>query len=653
MTSNPAETPDARAERTLTHQQYGDRYGPTTGDRIRLGDTDLIIEIEKDLATYGEELTLGVGGVVRDGQGQSQHSREKGAVDTVLSNVVILDHWGIVKADLAIKDGRIAAIGKAGNPGIQPDVTIVVGPGTQVIDAAGAIVTAGTIASNVHVPSQPFLRALIESGVTTLIGGGSGPGTGSGLSSAVPGSWHAHRFLDAMDAAPINFLLLGSGNTSKPEGTFTDQARNGVGGFLNHDVRGAHPASIDCFLTEADRLDAAAVLVPDTMNETGHVEDTIAALKGRTCIVPDLDGYEGGHAPDLLRILNAKPNVIGGSSVTARPYCANTEVAMFDPVLSRIQRYKSNAEAVAIAESIIRKETIAAIDILHDLGAISMMTGSTVLPFTNFEIPRRTWRSADKMKKQRGPLAEDSDGNDNFRVKRYIAKYTINPAIAFGIAKHVGSVEKGKVADLVLWAPQSFGVAPVMVLKGGAAVTFAGDTPLSTDTSFVFCNKATLDSGALDPLKLRHDPLTAENTRGGISRASMIHNSATPTITVDPETYEVRADGQLLTCEPAKDHLALAQRYDPPADDSYAANARRRLERGVPLNVAEAYALIEDFVIEGARDGKTVATLMQEGATQLTRAQVIDGVADMLTEVAVVGGFPDGAHVVTVHEPIR
>ncbi|MBC9719694.1 urease subunit beta [Streptomyces sp. TRM66268-LWL] len=552
---------------TLSREEYARRYGPTVGDMVRLGDTDLWVKIEKDFTTYGDELTLDLGGVVRCSMGQSEVGRDEGALDTVITNAIIIDYTGIFKADIGIRDGLIAGIGKAGNPNTMAGVaaSMVVGPETQVIDAAGDIITAGTVAANVQVPSQTFLNRLLHSGVTTLIGGGSGPGTGSGMSSTVPGGWHTLRFLDSMDPAPLNFLLLGAGNASYGSSSFAEQAVNGAGGFLVHEVRGATPNVVDECLRASDVLGAAAVLVSDTLNEAGFVESTRDALGGRVCILPDVDGIEGGHVPDLLALLsNSLGNVLAGTSVASRPYTTNSIDSLALAARKRLKRAGStSAEIDALADSQIRKETLMATEVLHDLGVIPMMTGSTMLPVANLEIPRRTWRTAHHMLNVMGKLPEDNgSGSDNFRVRRYLAKYTINPAIAHGIGHLVGSVEVGKYADLALWTRQTFGLAPVQVLKGGASVLFDGSTPLSTDQSFLACAEG-VDRGvlgdALTPLGLRHKIVHIQRVRA-VRHDDMKLSTRAGRIEVDPITYQVRRDGGLVECYPVEE-VPLGQNY--------------------------------------------------------------------------------------------
>lgn len=544
---------------SIDRNKYAGLYGPTTGDRIRLADTELFIEIERDYTTYGEELSYGLIKSIRDGMGQSQSSNAQGAVETVIINAVIIDHWGVVKADVGIIKGRIVAIGKAGNPDVQPGVDIIVGPNTQVIDGSGQILTAGTVAMDVPIASGDVLIALAAAGTTTVIGGGSGPVTGSRVTGATPGPWAANRLLDTLDPWPLNFVLVGLGNASVPAG-LVDQLQNGAVGALNvHDTRGTTPAAIDCCLSVAEDCDVPVMITSDSANESGFVEGTVAAFKGRTVIVPDASGVEGGHAPDVLKLAGLS-NVLPASSVATRPYAVNTVDACLDSIMAANNLDPSIANDVAIAESLVHKETIAATDILHDLGALSIIAGSSVFPEANAQIVQRTWQSAHKMKVQRGPLPGDDHQRDNERVKRYLAKYTINPAIAFGISHATGSVEIGKLADLVLWDPAYFGMSPSLVLKGGVAVSDGSGGILSTDQSIVFVSKAGWDNGAVKAGSLRHQFDVVRNTRGGIGKQSMIHNAATPAIEVDPQTFAVRADGQLLTCEPAT-VLPMMQRY--------------------------------------------------------------------------------------------
>ncbi|HYM29774.1 MAG TPA: urease subunit alpha [Candidatus Cybelea sp.] len=558
---------------------YADMFGPTTGDRVRLADTELFIEVEADRTIYGEEVKFGGGKVIRDGMGQSQRTRAEGAVDTVITNALILDHWGIVKADIGLKDGRIAGIGKAGNPDVQPGVDIVIGPGTEIIAGEGKIVTAGGIDAHIHFISPQQIDEALYSGITTMIGGGTGPAAGTSATTCTPGPWHLARMLQAAEAFPMNLGFLGKGNASQPAGLI-EQIQGGACGLKLHEDWGTTPAAIDCCLAVADRYDVQVGLHTDTLNESGFVENTIAAFKGRTIHAFHTEGAGGGHAPDIIKLCG-EANVLPSSTNPTRPYTVNTLDEHLDMLLVCHHLDPKIPEDVAFAESRIRRETIAAEDILHDLGAISMMSSDSQAMGRVGEVIIRTWQTADKMLRQRGRLPEDTDDNDNFRAKRYVAKYTINPAIAQGISRHVGSVEAGKLADLVIWTPAFFGVKPDMVLKcGSIAAAPMGDPNASIPTpqpvhfrpmfaafgrnriesAVTFVSRAFLDEGAHSRLGLSRPLLAVENTRGGISKSSLIHNGATPKMEVDPETYEVRADGQLLTCAPAE-ILPMAQRY--------------------------------------------------------------------------------------------
>jgi urease subunit alpha len=554
-------------------------YGPTTGDRIRLADTGLFIRIEKDHTIYGEEVKFGGGKVIRDGMGQSQLSRAAGAVDTVITNAVILDHWGIVKADIGIRDGRICAIGKAGNPDIQPGVQIIIGPGTEVIAAEGKIVTAGGVDTHIHFICPQQVEHALYSGITTLLGGGTGPAHGTLATTCTPGPWHLRRMLQAAEAFPVNIGLYGKGNASRPQ-ALEEMVLAGACGLKLHEDWGTTPAAIDCCLSVADQFDVQVTLHTDTLNESGFVESTIDAFKGRTIHAFHTEGAGGGHAPDIIRVCGL-PNVLPSSTNPTRPYTVNTLDEHLDMLMVCHHLDSRIPEDVAFAESRIRKETIAAEDILHDLGAFSMMSSDSQAMGRIGETVIRCWQTADKMKRQRGSLTGDSEGADNLRARRYIAKYTINPAIAHGIGQHVGSVECGKLADLVLWSPAFFAVKPDLILKGGSIVAAPmGDpnasisTPqpvhyrpmfgafgrANTESSVLFVSRAFLDSGESAKLGLQRPQLPVANTRAGISKLSMVLNDALPHIEVDPETYEVRADGTLLTCEPAS-VLPMAQRY--------------------------------------------------------------------------------------------
>jgi urease subunit alpha len=563
----------------IARDAYADMYGPTIGDRVRLADTELWIEVENDLTVYGEEVKFGGGKVIRDGMGQSQATQSEGAVDTVITNALIVDHWGIVKADVAIRDGRIAAISKAGNPDVQPGVDIVIGPGTEVIAGEGKILTAGGIDSHIHFICPQQVDEALASGVTTLIGGGTGPATGTAATTCTPGPWHIARMLQAAEALPVNLAFAGKGNASRPA-ALEEMLRAGASCLKLHEDWGTTPAAIDCCLSVADRFDVQVMIHTDTLNESGFVEDTIAAFKGRTIHAFHTEGAGGGHAPDIIRVAGLA-NVLPSSTNPTRPYTANTLDEHLDMLMVCHHLDPSIAEDVAFAESRIRKETIAAEDILHDLGALSMISSDSQAMGRVGEVIIRTWQTAHKMKLQRGSLEGDTAQCDNARVKRYVAKYTINPAIAQGLAHEVGSVAQGKLADLVLWSPAFFGVKPDLVLKGGSiAMAAMGDPNASIPTPqpvhyrpmfgalgralaascLTFVSAAALDAGIGTRLGLRRPLVAVRDTRGGIGKRSMIHNDATPNIEVDAETYEVRADGVLLTCEPAT-VLPMAQRY--------------------------------------------------------------------------------------------
>jgi urease subunit alpha len=560
----------------MNRAAYAQMFGPTVGDKIRLADTDIVIEVEKDYTTYGEEVKFGGGKVIRDGMGQSQRSRGEGAVDTVITNSLILDHWGIVKADIAIKEGRIAAIGKAGNPDIQPNVTIVIGPGTEVIAGEGKIVTAGGIDTHVHYICPQQIEEALYSGLTTMMGGGTGPAVGTNATTCTPGPWHIQRMLQAADAFPMNLGFYAKGNASSAVG-LVEQIEAGACGFKLHEDWGTTPSAIDCCLSVADDMDVQVLIHTDTLNESGFVESTIAAFKGRTIHTFHTEGAGGGHAPDIIKVCG-EPNVIPSSTTPTRPYTANTLDEALDMVMVTHHLDPRVPEDVAFAESRIRKETIAAEDVLHDLGALSIMSSDSQAMGRVGEVIIRTWQTADKMKKQFGYLAEEQGENDNFRARRYISKYTINPAIAQGISTYVGSIEIGKLADICIWDPAFFGVKPDMVLKSGTiAAAIMGDPNASiptpqpeyyrpmfgafgrslTESSVTFVSQALLNKA--EALGLAKKLLPVSNTRK-IGKRSMILNNATPRMEVNPETYEVRADGRLLTCEPAK-VLAMAQRY--------------------------------------------------------------------------------------------
>ena len=563
---------------TLPRASYAGMFGPSTGDKVRLADTSLFIEIERDFTTYGEEVKFGGGKVIRDGMGQSQVTRARGAVDTVITNAVILDHWGIVKADVAIKDGRIAAIGKAGNPDIQPGVTIVIGPGTDVIAGEGKILTAGGFDTHIHFICPQQIEEALMSGVTSMLGGGTGPSTGTFATTCTPGPWHIARMIEAADDFPMNLGFAGKGNASKPA-ALVEQVNAGACALKLHEDWGTTPAAIDCCLSVADDHDIQVMIHTDTLNESGFVEDTIKAFKGRTIHAFHTEGAGGGHAPDIISVAGLA-NVLPSSTNPTRPFTRNTLDEHLDMLMVCHHLSASIPEDLAFAESRIRKETIAAEDILHDLGALSMMSSDSQAMGRVGEVIIRTWQTADKMKKQRGPLPLDKSGNDNARAKRYVAKYTINPAIAHGVSKHIGSVEKGKLADLVLWTPAFFGVKPDLIIKGGAiAAAPMGDpnasipTPQPTHyrpmfgaygrarlaTSLTFVSATSLEKGLARRLQVGKQLVAVQDTRK-ISKKSMIHNDATPKITVDPETYAVTANGELLVCEAAYE-LPMAQGY--------------------------------------------------------------------------------------------
>jgi urease subunit alpha len=563
----------------LSRQAYAGMFGPTVGDRVRLADSGLFIRVEQDFTIYGEEVKFGGGKTIRDGMGQSQRSNAEGAVDTVITNALILDHWGIVKADIAIVGGRIARIGKAGNPDVQPGVDIVIGPGTEVIAAEGKIVTPGGIDAHIHFICPQQVEEALASGVTTMLGGGTGPAHGTLATTCTPGPFHLGRMFQALDGMPMNFGLFGKGNASRPD-ALVEMIRAGACGLKLHEDWGTTPAAIDCCMTVADEHDIQVTLHTDTLNESGFVESTIEAFKGRTIHAFHTEGAGGGHAPDIIRVAGL-PNVLPSSTNPTRPYTVNTLDEHLDMLMVCHHLDPRIAEDVAFAESRIRKETIAAEDILHDLGAFSMMSSDSQAMGRVGETIIRCWQTADKMRAQRGPLDGDDAQADNERAKRYVAKYTINPAIAHGISAHVGSIEPGKLADLVIWSPAFFAVKPDMVVKGGSiACAPMGDPNASIPTpqpvhyrpmfgalgaaapasSLFFTSGAAIADGMPARLDLRKACLAVADTRGGIGKASMIRNSAMPMIEVDPETYEVRADGELLTCEPAE-RLAFAQRY--------------------------------------------------------------------------------------------
>ena len=562
----------------IDRRAYAETYGPTTGDRLRLADTELILEVEKDYTSYGDEVKFGGGKVIRDGMGQAQTPRAAGAVDTVITNALILDWWGIVKADIGLRDGRICAIGKAGNPDISDGVTIVIGPGTEAIAGEGHIVTAGAIDTHIHFICPQQIETALASGVTTLLGGGTGPATGTNATTCTPGAFHLARMLQAAEGLPVNLGFFGKGNASTPE-AIEEQIRAGACALKLHEDWGTTPAAIDCCLSVADRMDVQVCIHSDTLNEAGFVEDTIRAIGGRTIHTFHTEGAGGGHAPDIIRICGER-NVLPSSTNPTRPYTRNTLEEHLDMLMVCHHLDPHIPEDVAFAESRIRRETIAAEDILHDLGAFSIIASDSQAMGRVGEVITRTFQTAHKMKVQRGPLAGDSERNDNTRLKRYIAKTTINPAIAHGIDSQVGSVEVGKLADLVLWKPGFFGVKPQLVIKGGSIVwAQMGDANASIPTPgpvhgrpmfaafgaalapscLTFMSQAALDDDLPRRLGLRRPCVPVVQTRG-IGKASMRNNDALPKVEVDPQTYEVFADGELLTCEPAE-VLPMAQRY--------------------------------------------------------------------------------------------
>ncbi len=563
----------------ISRAAYADMFGPTTGDRIRLADTQLIIEVERDLTSYGEEVKFGGGKVIRDGMGQSQSTRAEGAVDTVITNALIVDHSGIYKADIGLKDGRIAGIGKAGNPDTQGGVDIIIGPGTEAIAGEGRVITAGGFDSHIHFICPQQIDEALMSGVTTMLGGGTGPAHGTLATTCTPGPWHLARMIEAADAFPMNLAFAGKGNASRP-GALEEMVLGGAAALKLHEDWGTTPAAIDCCLSVADQYDIQVMIHTDTLNESGFVENTIDAFKGRTIHAFHTEGAGGGHAPDIIKVCGL-PNVIPSSTNPTRPYTINTIAEHLDMLMVCHHLDSNIPEDVAFAESRIRKETIAAEDILHDMGAFSIIASDSQAMGRVGEVIIRTWQTADKMKRQRGALPEETGDNDNMRVRRYIAKYTINPAIAHGMSSEIGSLEVGKRADLVMWHPAFFGVKPEMILIGGTiAASIMGDPNASiptpqpvhfrpmfgaygksrTNSSVTFVSQAAIEDGLAERLGIAKQLLPVVNTRGGISKASMVHNSATPNVEVDPETYEVRANGELLTCEPA-DVLPMAQRY--------------------------------------------------------------------------------------------
>jgi len=570
----------------IDRRAYAEMFGPTTGDRVRLGDTELWIEVERDFTVYGEEVKFGGGKVIRDGMGQSQATRASGALDTVITNALILDHWGVVKADIGIRDGRIAGIGKAGNPDVQPGVTLVIGPGTEVIAGEGLIATAGGIDAHIHFICPQQVEDALMSGITTMLGGGTGPATGTNATTCTPGAWHLARMLEAAEALPMNLGFLGKGNGSRPE-ALAEQVEAGAMGLKLHEDWGTTPAAIDNCLNVAERYDVQVAIHTDTLNESGFVEDTIAAFKGRTIHTYHTEGAGGGHAPDIIKACGAA-NVLPSSTNPTRPYTVNTVDEHLDMLMVCHHLDPGIAEDVAFAESRIRRETIAAEDILHDLGAFSMIASDSQAMGRVGEVITRTWQTAHKMKVQRGQLPSpggrgaggEGDRADNLRARRYIAKYTINSAISHGIAHEVGSLEAGKLADIVLWKPAFFGAKPALILKGGAiAAAPMGDPNASiptpqpvhyrpmfgayggaiASTCLTFVSQAALNAGVPEQLGLKRRAVAVKNTRA-ITKRDMVLNDYLPLMEVDSQTYEVRADGSLLTCEPAK-VLPLAQRY--------------------------------------------------------------------------------------------
>ncbi len=561
----------------ISRKAYAEMYGPTVGDKVRLGDTELYIEVEKDLTTYGEEVKFGGGKVIRDGMGQSQLC-SKDVADVVITNALILDHWGIIKADIGIKNGRIVGIGKSGNPDIQPNIDIAIGAGTEIIAAEGQIVTAGGIDAHIHFICPQQVEDALMSGITTMLGGGTGPSAGTNATTCTPGPWNIHRMLEAAEDLPMNLGFMGKGNASLPK-PLEEQVLAGAMGLKLHEDWGTTPAAIDNCLSVAENFDVQVAIHTDTLNESGFVEDTLAALKGRTIHTYHTEGAGGGHAPDIIKACGHS-NVLPSSTNPTRPYTVNTVDEHLDMLMVCHHLDPSIAEDVAFAESRIRRETIAAEDILHDLGAFSMISSDSQAMGRVGEVITRTWQTANKMKIQRGPLEEKDTENDNYRAKRYIAKYTINPAITNGIAHEVGSLEVGKLADLVLWKPKFFGAKTSLIIKGGMIVAAAMGDPNASiptpqpvhyrkmfgsfgiarlNTKMTFLSQASIDANIVDKLGLKSLIGSTKDCRN-VKKSSMIHNNYQPNIEVDPQTYEVKADGVLLTCEPA-DELALAQRY--------------------------------------------------------------------------------------------
>ncbi len=563
---------------SMDKQAYAQMFGPTQGDRVRLGDTELIIEVEKDFTEYGDEVKFGGGKVIRDGMGQSQRACAE-VVDVVITNATILDHWGIVKADVGINDGRIVAIGKAGNPDVQDNVTIIIGAGTEVIAGEGQILTAGGVDSHIHFICPQQIEEALMSGVTTMLGGGTGPATGTNATTCTPGPWNIGKMLQATENMPMNLGFLGKGNASVAL-PLEEQLEAGACGLKLHEDWGTTPAAIDNCLSVAEKYDIQVAIHTDTLNESGFVDDTLAAFKGRTIHTYHTEGAGGGHAPDIIKAAS-ESYVLPSSTNPTRPYTINTVDEHLDMLMVCHHLDTSIPEDVAFADSRIRKETIASEDILHDMGVFSMIASDSQAMGRVGEVVTRTWQTAHKMKTQRGPLSEDSDRNDNFRAKRYVAKYTINPAITHGVDHEVGSIEVGKLADLVLWKPAFFGSKPSMIIKGGFIVAapmgdpnasiptpqpvhyrymFGGFGDAPRHTSVTFTSQAALDLNISQRFSLQRRLVACRNTRA-ITKANMIHNHLTPTVTVDSQTYEVRADGELLTCEPAV-KLPLAQLYN-------------------------------------------------------------------------------------------
>jgi urease subunit alpha len=562
----------------IPRSAYAAMYGPTTGDRLRLGDTDLIIEVERDLTAYGEEVKFGGGKVIRDGMGQSQVTRAGGAMDTVITNALIVDHQGIIKADVGLRDGLIAAIGKAGNPDTQSGVDIIIGPGTEIIAGEGRILTPGGFDAHIHFICPQQIEDALHSGITTMLGGGTGPAHGTLATTCTPGAWHIGRMLQSLDAFPMNFGLSSKGNASQPE-ALIEMVHAGACAMKLHEDWGTTPGAIDCCLSVADDMDVQVMIHTDTLNESGFVENTLAAIKGRTIHAFHTEGAGGGHAPDIMKVVGYE-HILPSSTNPTMPYTVNTIEEHLDMLMVCHHLDKVIPEDVAFAESRIRRETIAAEDILHDMGAFSVMASDSQAMGRVGEVIIRTWQTASKMRKQRGRLAEETGDNDNMRVKRYIAKYTINPAIVHGMSAHIGSVSPGKRADLVLWSPAFFGAKPEMVLMGGSIVLAQmGDPNASIPTpqpvysrpmfgaygrsversAVLFVSQAAQADGIGAALGLAKSTVAVSNTRK-ISKRDMIHNNLTPVVEVHPETYEVRANGELLTCEPASE-LPLAQRY--------------------------------------------------------------------------------------------